>query len=85
MKVHCAQRFFYFILLVVCSEFDDISPLDLVEDAQLAGEMRLVVYRVGWHIPEDPHNKIVPKTLLVLFNPAEVSDPTTSRMYSKTQ
>jgi hypothetical protein len=36
----------------VDEELDDVKPDELVDEAELAGCHRIVIYRVGWYIPE---------------------------------
>ena len=65
-------------------EFDRLTPEQLVDDANLAGEMRIVVYKCGWKVPSDPHGKVVSSQMLLWFNPAETSDIALKRTYGPT-
>lgn len=59
-------------------------PEQLVEDAELAGEQRIVIYKCGWKVPSDPDGKTVPSQIIVWFNPAETSDIKLQRCYGPT-
>src|SRR3989338_313381 len=63
---------------------EGVTPQQLVEDADLAGEMRIVAFKCGWRVPSDPHGKVVPSQVLLWFNPAETSDIALKRTYGPT-
>src|SRR3989338_4265387 len=58
-----------------------LSPLEVVEEAELAGISRLVVYVAGWKVPSDPHGLVVPGVLLIYFNVTESSNSDLSQTY----
>jgi hypothetical protein len=60
------------------------TPQDFVEDAGLHGENRIVAYRCGWCLPQDPSGRVDPAQVLVWFRPGDDTHIEMTRLYYPT-